>query len=181
MTGRAVTRTRGHTLLELIIALAVLSTTLIIASELLLARSRQMSRAGRTAHRMSAEVAFDQLRQDLRNARAVGGGSPVFAATALILDQPAGAVITWRLDATTLLRGRVDAAGDQGERPALDRVARFAWRLGPGSGLRPLVEVEIGFEDADRPIGSGPVGGHVTVRDLRQLAVALRGSGGRSW
>lgn len=174
---------RGHTLLELIIALAVLSTVFIIAAELLLARERQLARAGKSARRINAEGAFDQLYRDLRNARAVPGASvadAVFTTTPLVLEQANGAIVSWRRDGATLLRGRVDAGVDQGERPALDRVDRFAWRTAGGS-LRPLIEIEVGFEAAEQVIGGGPVGEVPVDQDRRRFVVALRGAGGEAW
>ena len=171
---------RGHTVLELIIALAVLSTTFIIAAELLLARERQLARAGKTAQRINAEGAFDQLHRDLRNARAAPGGGGALSTIPLVLEQADGAIITWRRNGSTLLRGRVDRSGDQGERPALDRVDRFAWRIAT-TVLRPMVEVEIGFEAPEARIGSGVIGQAPVVQDVRRLTVALRGSGGQAW
>lgn len=172
----------GHTLLELIIALAVLSTTLIIAAELLLARERQMARAGKTLKRMDVEVALQQLRRDILRTRAQPSADALAAGAPLELLQTDGGAITWRREDDRLLRRRVDGSGDLGERPMIDGVSDWRWQLiSAGERLRPMVEAEITLRPTGRPIGIGAVGEAPIADDVRRLIVALRAIGGRAW
>lgn len=173
---------RGYSLLELIIALALVSTTLIIASEMLLARERQLARAVRVANRMSAEQALHQLRRDLRTGVSILGTASAWQEGPLVIAQADGVVITWSLIDDSLMRGRSDASGSQGTRPMLDRMTGFRWRwLRPTATGMLLARIEVSFQPGTEIIGSGGVGSRPPETVVQRVAVALRGSRAQSW
>jgi|GEM_PF-4052493 len=176
---------RGHSLLELIIALAVISTTLIIASEMLLARERQLARAVRVANRVSAEQALRLLRRDLRAAHSALGATSAVATwreTPLTLTAADGVMITWSREEQLLVRARSDPAGTSGTRTMLDRVSSFRWRWSPPLGIQmPMIEVELAFDPGPPVIGTGAQGVRPRVTAKRRVKVALRSAGAQAW
>ncbi len=175
-------RRRGYSLLELIIALALVSTTLIIASEMLLARERQLARAVRVANRMSAEQALHQLRRDLRAGSGILGTAAAWQEGPLVISQADGVLITWSVIGDSLMRGLSDASGSQGTRPMLDRVTGLRWRWSrpTGAGML-LARVEVSFQPGTEIIGTGGIGSQPAETVSQRVAVALRGSGSQLW
>jgi prepilin-type N-terminal cleavage/methylation domain-containing protein len=171
----------GFSLLELIISLALLSTTLIIVSEMLLARERQLARAVRVANRMSAEQAVHQLRRDLRSGVAVGGIAAAWQEGPLVISQADGVIITWSLEGDSLMRGRSDTTGSQGTRQMLDRTMAFRWRWSRVPLLMIMAKVEVSSQPGSPIIGTGIIGTRPPVTMVPSVAVALRGSGAQKW
>lgn len=182
-TARQSTRQGGYSVLELIIAVAVLSVTLIIAAEMLLARERQLARATRVANRMSVEQAVRLLKRDLRPAIAVGTSTQDgWQEGPMRIAQPGGIVVTWSRLGRTISRERRDNGVSQGARTLLDRAAGFRWRRNEPAGLAlPLVEVEWGYTSGSEIVGTGRGGAERLETLVRRVRVAMRGARTRAW
>lgn len=125
---------RGFTLVELVVAMAVLSVALMIASGLLLESMRIFSATGRELREPASELALRLLREDIRAA------VPITGSCAPLELHRADRTERWELLGERLVRRGIGPLGENlGARPMLDQVFRFSCApLGRG-----LVQIEI--------------------------------------
>ena len=173
-------REAGTTLLELLVAFVVVSVALMIAGRLLLeAQSRTVFEAQRTLEPV-ADLAIDQLRADLRLAQGVE--RPLFGGWERgpleLVGHPAGPVVYDALGGRLVRRIELDEGG--GERPVLDRVTTFRWRLAADGA----VDVELAYRERHRLRAlraGGDWDGLEWVERRRVVRIVPRGSGGARW
>lgn len=177
MSRSALHRRSGVSVLELLVALAIVSFALGIAASLMAeAERRALVEHGRLLE-IVAPIALRQLEIDV-TAAAVGSGNPALGEP-LTLVSPSGLELAYALSGTNLWRRVTDPAG---QRVLLDGVRSFRWRwLG---GRKPAVVIEIEYERI-RPFGPEVEDGlRVFVPrgvERRRLELTLRGGGGVGW
>lgn len=125
---------RGFSLLELMIAVALMIVALALANELLIESQRRLAIGARAQLEPDDSLALRLLRDDLRAAAPIAGWSGPLDCRRPELTA------RWELDGETLQRRTFDLDDvDRGARAMLDRVVAFRWRpLAAGA-----VEVEI--------------------------------------
>jgi prepilin-type N-terminal cleavage/methylation domain-containing protein len=171
-----VRRRAGYSLVELLVALALLGVVGAVASGLL--SSWRTSRACSHGAPPLLDPALARLRNDIQSA-AAAGLSPTWSSLPLVLLLEDGSRLRYRVTAGHLER-HAAAGADRPWRPAGSAVAVAGWRW-RAVGPRVLV-VEIEAWSVRRagvpvPAGGAAAQSEPTVREL--LWVALRGGGGR--
>jgi len=138
--GSAVPRAElGFSLVELLVAMLLLSLLLAIAAPLLVEAGRIFASAGRALTAADDAAPLRQLRADLRGAVPAGAWSPDWTSEPLVL-RAGERTIAWAAEASRLARAEVAEPGaEPAERVQLDGVVSFRWRV-PFPGL---VEVEL--------------------------------------
>lgn len=135
-------RQRGFTLIELVVATAVMMLGLWLAADLLSESAKRLAVAGREMRQPLGTLTERLLRRDLQ--AAIGGGStdPTWSSAELGLVRPDGETIVYFLDAGELVRVAFDpAGGERGRRAVLRDVVDWRWRSA-GEGL---LEVELAW------------------------------------
>lgn len=170
----------GTTLVELLVALAVLAVGLVLAAGLMVQAYRMLAQSGVELRAPVEELAIARIRQDLEEAAAVSGPSllPGWSRDRLILATPDGGAIVYERRGDELVR-RVSGGG---RHLVLPRLVSWRWyEVSPR-----LVSVEVVYERATGARHgvvdpAGAIGGASSWRTLRVTA-ALRGAGlGRGW
>lgn len=176
-------RAAGSTLIELLVALAVLAVGLLLAAGLLVQAYRMLAQSGIELRAPVEELAVARIRQDLQGATGLARPPllPGWDRDRLALVTPDGEVIVYERQGDDLVRQVVGG----GRNLVLPRLVSWRWlAVAPG-----LVSVEVVYE---RAAGArhgvvdpaGPIGGVTGVASWRTLRVtaALRGAGlGRGW
>ncbi|MEM1181055.1 MAG: prepilin-type N-terminal cleavage/methylation domain-containing protein [Acidobacteriota bacterium] len=150
----AVTRQRGFSLVELLVASVLLLAALAIASRLVLDAQASIAHSGRRVLDMSVDQAFDQLRYDVRSSNAFL--LPSGLDDLWVRDEPlqlsghfSGESVTYELLDGELLRHSVPPGpgATTTTRPLLRNVRLFRYRTVDGTG-RPSIEVEVTYSEA---------------------------------
>lgn len=129
----------GFSLVELLVAMLLLSLLLAIAAPLLVESGRIFASAGRALTAVDDAAPLRQLRADLRGAVPVGAWSPDWTSEPLVLRDGERA-IAWAAEEERLSRAEVPEPGaEPAERVQLDGVVAFRWRV----PLPGVVEVEL--------------------------------------
>jgi len=185
MTTRA---TSGFTLIEAVVALAVLSVGLLLAGSLLIQSHTMLAQAGIEARRPLSEPVLARLRSEIQGASGIDAGPaplPGWSRDRLTLVFPDGRRVRYETDGPVLTRSTFQPpeAGHAGTwktgRPVLREVLSWRWVV---TGTRLLV-VEVTFRDA-APRGAvldptGPIRRPETWH-TRTITATLRG-GGLGW
>ncbi len=130
---------RGFSLLELMIAVALMIVALALANELLIESQRRLAIGARAQLEPDDSLALRLLRDDLRAAAPIAGWSGPLDCRRPELTA------RWELTGETLQRRTFDLDDvDRGARAMLDRVVAFRWRsIASPSSSGGGVEVEI--------------------------------------
>ena len=182
--GRSATGAAGFSLVELVIALAVLSLGLALAAQLLAESARMLAQVSAEPHGLPAPVALERVRAEVRAATgfAVLPRGPGEDPALLLTGLPAGDVLYSRMG-RSLARQVVEPGGDLDD-PAPLMSGVVAWQpysLGPR-----LLRIDLSYRAPARrrsplallPGASGPA----TVVKQETLMLAPRGAGlGTSW
>lgn len=180
-------RAQGFTLLEAVIALAVLSVGLVLAGSLLIQAYRMLAQAGVDARTPTTDLAVERLKVDLQGASGASSGSPSdsdWTPDRLELVYPDGRRVRYDKRGSALLRQTLPAGSGAWDpaRQVVGDVLSWRWqRLDTR-----LVEVEIVYRA--RPVSAtamdpaGPIDDRDTSRPptSRTLVTATRG-GGLGW
>lgn len=177
ISGRSA-KTEGTTLIEVLVALVLLTIFLPLAFQLLLEVAKVQAQSVRRARQPYSAAATALLRDDLRRARATGA-SELWTSAPLPIERLDGRTVIWQLDDHRLVRA---AAGSlPAARRLLADVGVWRWRRHPSG----LVEVEIGVRrDTSRwvdALGSGRPPHGSTELVLLHVVGAPRGQGARTW
>jgi len=185
---------RGFSVLELVVACAVLATVLVLAGGALREANRQLGDAQRSLTRGSTQLALTTIRHDAKSARSVRAGASTAAATSipaaqtpaswtstpLVLAGPDGSRAVYRFAGGALERVVQDPSGRERTRQIVARqVALFRWRR-PAVGL---VEVEIALRPPPRPprILDRSAPRPPAPPALERITVALRSRSRSAW
>lgn len=175
---------RGFSLIELLISLAVLALALALAAQLLVEAAQMLADAAAEQRDLPAPVALARVRADVRAATAfaVLPAEPGEDARLLLAGLPAGDVIYAR-EGDELVRRVVEPGGKVGEpAPLLNRVTGFhPFRLGPR-----LVRLDVSYlahVPRRTPLAVLPGLAGPTARERQEtLMLAPRGAGlGKAW
>ena len=168
------------TLLELLVAMGLLVTVLLVSTQLIVRSLELIEREGRALRDPSLDIAVAQLRRDVQAASSVLGAPEGWSQAYLELRSQNGETVRLIVAGGTLWRNVVDLTGVEREHRALLH-GLWGWRW---RALTPrLVELELMTRSPDEPSraaysGSGPTRDETRPTSWR-LAFALRG--GRSW
>lgn len=174
----------GFSLVELVVALAVLAVGLALAAGIVIESQRMAAQAGIELRQPAAEEALDLLRAELQGSAGIAGGASgpgAFGWTRdrLVMVRPDGLTVVYERDGDRLVR-RVGLSGPG--RTAVPGLVSWRWaREGPN-----LVRVEVVYQGHRGPGGlfvspRGRIEGTPEWRE-RRLTAALRGGGtGRGW
>jgi hypothetical protein len=171
-------RDGGLTLVEVLVTIALMGTTLIAVAELFDLSFGAIASAGRGALAPSVWQPCQKLREDAQAASAF----PLAAAQrgSLRFDYGDGGAVVWRVSGGVLKRAELDASGRRaGEASLLHGVIGWRWR---SVGLD-LLEVRITVEHPPPATGISTRRRQAEwVRTTEVLHIARRGrDGGRSW
>jgi len=180
-------RARGFTLIEAVIAMAVLAVGLVLAGSLLVQAYRMLAQAGIDARTPTTDLALERLKVELQAASDVSSGvtsDPTWTPDRLELVYPDGRRVRYEQRGSALLRQAlaVDAEAWGPSRQVVSDVLSWRWqRLGSR-----LVAVEIvyrarpGSATVIDPVG--PIDDRQSSRrpTTRTLTTAMRG-GGLGW
>lgn len=146
----------GYTLVEMVVALAVLAVALALAAGLLREAAWTLAGAAREARAPLAPLAAATLRRDVRASAGVAPhplaipGSPVWLSDPLVLrGHPEGSVVYALEDDRLVRRVLPPDGGAPRERDVLRDMTVWGWRL-PAPGL---VEVRVAFAPPAPPGG----------------------------
>ncbi len=164
----------GFSLVELLVALAILLIALSIAAEIGIRARALLARSVRDARRPPIAATLARIRDDIAQAERFdpAAADPIWGWTfdPLVLRSSSGTVI-YRVAGSTLERATVDSTGREAGRLDLVRDgASWRWRAFGDS----LVEISVGY--LAEPGAPGAAGRVVRRESLR---VALRGAPGR--
>ncbi|NOZ93772.1 MAG: prepilin-type N-terminal cleavage/methylation domain-containing protein [Acidobacteria bacterium] len=162
-------RERGYSLLEVLVALALLSMLFIIAGQLLVASRRMEASAARVSAGPRLGTLGVQLRRDVESAVAVPGGGGAWSSLPLPLALKDGTTVRYDFDGRELSRSVVQPGGLSRRRVVVRGLRSFRWR--PVAGR--AVEVKVGF--AEPVLGDAS---RIRARDsVWWLRTAPRGAG----
>ena len=175
-------RQRGATLIELVVALALVSIVFMAAAPLVVQSARLFGAAGRTLADPDVDLIGAWLRRDVHRADSITSVQnseeerPEF-----VLGMQDGTLVTWKLEGDSLVRMKESGEGEVLRRiVVLQRVRSWSWfaaqgclnvSLGVGAHIDPGKSVL--FEEVEKTAGERSK----TV----DFCFSLRGAGGRSW
>jgi prepilin-type N-terminal cleavage/methylation domain-containing protein len=171
---------RGFSLLEAVVVLALVSIVMLAAAGLIVQSLRLLEGTGRSLRDTSFTTASVHMRRDVHSAAGLRLAGLGWAAGPLELDRHQGGWIRIEPHAGRLERVEIDAAGREvGRRVLLHRLRRFRWQALAGS----LVEIEVTLSVHRDPwqaaLTPEPGGDASEVERVERLLLAVRG--GRSW
>ena len=164
----------GFTLVELMIATALIMLTLILALSLIQANHRQMQAVDANIEKAVMEAGVERIRRDLRSATRVTLIVPRWVDAPLILELDNGTQLIYTRDDRGLVRREVSTRpGAQGSELVLMRdIVGFRWRS-PGSRL---VDFELIWPRHEDAVAFG-----MAPTDRERWRVALRNRRASWW
>jgi prepilin-type N-terminal cleavage/methylation domain-containing protein len=171
---------RGTTLVELLVALALLGTIAVLTAQLVIQSTRLMDTTAQATRNPGLVLAGEWLRRDLYEAKAVVGGATGWTDDPLVLvAQHGGWVAFAAVDGVLVRSGAPPGALPTDGRVVLRGVEGWRWRVDGGRLVRIELEANLNPDAHRDPTGSGTV---EPRRRVDRLDFALRGRfGGRSW
>lgn len=178
----------GFTLIEAVVALAVLGVGMLLLGSLLIQAHTMLAQAGIEARVPLSEPVLDRLRSEIQGATGIDAGPaplPGWSRDRLTLVFPDGRRARYETDGPRLMRSDFvpaapGAAASWGAaRPVLGEVLSWRWEV---AGSR-LLTVEVTYRDVDpRDPVLDPVGPITPPKKwrTREITAALRG-GGLGW
>jgi len=173
-------RQRGATLVELLVALALLSTVAVVTAQLVIQSTRLMDTAARASRNPDLVLAMEWLRRDLYEARAVPGPGEVWRGEPLVVTAQHGGWIAYAVVEGRLLR----TDGTPGSTPTetralLSGVTGWRWRYDDGAAVRIELKTYANPHAHQNLAGNRS---HRLERVTENLTFALRGRpGGAAW
>lgn len=138
----------GFSLLELVVAMLVLSTVLLFVAQGLQESQRQVVEARRSVTRGSSQLALALVRLDARSARGIASGLGGWSTGPLVLALPDGSYVAYATAGDRLERVVLDSVGREQSRQIVARdLLAFRWQ----SPMVGLLEVAISLRPPPRP------------------------------
>ncbi len=131
----------GHSLLEVVVALALLSVLLLIAGRLLVVSRRVEASAAQVAAGPRLGALGVQLRRDVESAVGVPGSGGVWSSLSLQLHLKDGTAVQYDFDGERLLRKTAPPGGASRRRVIVRGLRSFRWRAVAGRA----VDVKVSF------------------------------------
>ena len=171
---------RGTTLVELLVVLALLSIMVLVAADLVVHSVRLLGAVGRSVQNPILVHVVNRLRNDVQEAAAVANPDTIWSEDALVLVTRSGGFVRVGVEDGNLVRWTVaPGSGAVEERVLLRGVTSWWWR----SPVTGVVDLNIGYlvnPSPERRVSRDP--GYGRERRKENLRFAIRGSGGgRRW
>lgn len=162
---------RGFSVLEMMVAFALLVLALMLSAKLLQDTAMQISWSGRKALEVSPNLALEQIRTDLRGS----AGTPLVlpgwqSAPLSITGSSSGLTFLYYVAQGQLLRRAIESSGKYTERVVLDQVVDLRYRAGPAG-----IEVELEFLRMKPPLRRDTAAGmrEALAPDHRRMAIVV--------
>lgn len=173
-------RQSGVTLVELLVAFALLAAIAVLSAQLVIQSTRLIDTVASASRNPDLVIATEWLRRDLYETVTLVGGDPFWTDAPLVtLDQDGGAVVFASVDGQ-LVRTSVPPGGlALDHRVLLRGVVAWRWRVVGGGMVSIELEAFANPEAHRNPAGRlAPA----VERRTERLSFALRGRpGGRAW
>ncbi|MCG6962719.1 MAG: prepilin-type N-terminal cleavage/methylation domain-containing protein [Acidobacteria bacterium] len=173
---------RGATLLELVVALALVSIALLISGDLILASARLERRATSELLNPTATLAGVWLRRDVDNARVLSSSAGVWSVLPFRMTLQDGTTVEYDLNNGALVRRELSAGTLASvEQQLLHGIVSWRWRVRAGRVVD--LEIRLANRNFNAPAAE-PAGATHLPPPIRTetLTVARRGlAGGRTW
>ena len=167
---------RGTTLVELLVVLALLSIMVLVAADLVVHSVQLLGATGRSVRNPILVHVTSRLRNDVQEAAAVTNPDTMWSEDPLVLATRTGGLVHIGVEDGNLVRRNVmPGSGTVEERVLLRGVTSWWWRS-PEAGV---VDLNIGYlvnPAPERRISRDP--GYGLERRKENLRFAIRGSGG---
>lgn len=141
-------RAAGFSVLELVVAAAILGVAMLIAARLLQDVGMQIAWSGRKTLELSPSLALEQLRTDLRNSQGTGDALGMWQSPPLAVQRSSTEyTIVYDIEDRKLLRRTIAPSGRRTERVLLDQVVDLRYRTSHDA-----VEIEVEFLRMQPPL-----------------------------
>ena len=176
-TGR--TTERGMSLVELLVAVAILGGVAVLSAQLVIQSTKLMETSARASHNPDLVLATEWVRRELYEAVGVVGGTMGWSDAPLVCMTQSGGWVAIGLVEGRLVRTSAPPGQPTEDRVILNGVEGWRWRVDDGAAVR------IEITALANPHAHENLAGNATYRVDRRterLVLALRGrQGGSSW
>ena len=175
-TTARITSGRGTSLIELLVVLALLSTMILVAADLIVHSMRLLDATGRAVRNPLVVHVTSRLRHDVQEAAGVVVEAWSWSEDPMILLHHDGSQITVSLEGGNLVRSKTGGAGAPSEQRVILRGVTSWWWRSPVPGV---VDINITYlvnPEPERRVSRDP--GYGLERRKENLRFAIRGSGG---
>jgi prepilin-type N-terminal cleavage/methylation domain-containing protein len=175
----AVKNQHGATLVELLVALALLGTVAVLSAQLVIQSTKLMDTVARAARNPDLVLAGEWIRRDLYGAVAVVGEDLGWTHSPLIVVSQSGGWVVIAAFEGQLVRTNSPPGLPPDIRILLRGVVGWRWRvIGDGAVV---IELQA-FANPDAHENLTGAAGHRLTRQIERLTLALRGKpAGRAW
>jgi len=175
----AVKRQHGATLIELMVALALLGTVAVLTAQLVIQSTKLMNTVARASRNPDLMIAAEWIRRDLYGAVAVVGMDLGWSDGPLVAMTQSGGWIALAPFDNQLVRTDAPPASLPGNRIILRGVVEWRWRVIDGATIEIVLQA---FANPDAHENLTGAADHRLDRQTVRLTLALRGRpGGRAW
>jgi prepilin-type N-terminal cleavage/methylation domain-containing protein len=171
---------RGATLVELLVAVALLSTVAVLSAQLVIQSTKLMDTAARASHNPDLVIATEWIRRDLYEAVSVVGGTMGWAGAPLVaMNQDGGWVAFAFVNGQLVRTNAPPGGGPTDNRVILDGVVGWRWSVDPGRAVRVELKTLVNPHAHQNLTGAAA---NRLERRTERLILALRGRpGGAAW
>ncbi len=172
---------RGATVVELLVSLALISVVFVAAGPLILQSIKLFDATGRSLTDPSASLVGSWLRRDIHSAASLHSWSDEWGNETLVLLSHDKEIITYEVDDSSLIRRRLDLAGELIDRRVILRnITYWRWRA-----LQGFVDVQIVLPGHVDPTRAALIRDRqratASTQKIENFSFSLRGRGGRTW
>jgi len=171
---------RGVTLIELMVAIALLGSVAVLTAQLVIQSTRLIDTAARASRNPDLVIATEWVRRDLYEAVGVVGGTTGWTDTALVAVAQHGGWVAYAMVDGTLVRTNAPPGGLATDTRVLLRgVIGWRWRVDDGTAVRLELKAFANPDAHENLTGSAS---YRIDRRTEKLTLSLRGRpGGARW